>query len=361
MDASMREGIELGNSAEIKVVGVGGGGCNAVNRMIEVGVEGVEFIALNTDAGSLAKSKAPMRMRIGDQVTRGLGCGGDPKVGQKAAEESAEEVQEVLRGADMVFVTAGMGGGTGTGAAAVISQIALELGALTVAVVTKPFSFEGARRMEVAVNGIEQLRGNADTMIVVPNDRLLQILDKGASIREAFLAADDALRQGIQGISNIIRTTGQINVDFQDLRSIMRQGGRTMMAIGRAEGENRAVEAARMAVNSKLLDVSIDGAERVLYNITGPPDMSMREVNEIGDTIQRLVDTDANIIVGVLTDENVGKAVEVTLVATGFDGRPKGAQKGGTNKRDGGPADRTENSPKPPSKPPEINDILDFL
>lgn len=363
MDVAMRENVELGNSAEIKVVGVGGGGCNAVNRMIDVGIEGVEFVALNTDAGSLRKSKAPMRMCIGYELTHGLGSGGDPTLGKKAAEESAEDIEEVLRGADMVFVTAGMGGGTGTGAAPIVSQIALDLGALTVAVVTKPFKFEGKKRMGVAVEGIKTLGECADTMMVVPNDRLLQILDKGASMHDAFEAADDALRQGVQGIAMVICTVGLINVDFQDLRSIMRQGGRTMMATGRAEGKTRAADAAKLAVYSKLLDMSIEGAKRVLYNVSGPADMTLRETNEIGDTIAKLADPDANIIAGLDTDEDVDDAISITLVATGLDGRGRRSVQELERDTEAGSsrAGRSEETEGSSTRPSRENSFLDFL
>ncbi|HHX63521.1 MAG TPA: cell division protein FtsZ [Chloroflexi bacterium] len=310
----------LGNCAQIKVVGVGGGGSNAVDRMIEVGVQGVEFITLNTDAQALGKSSAPIRMRIGDKVTRGLGCGGDPTYGSRSASESAEEITEVLRGADMVFVTAGMGGGTGTGGAPTVAQIARKLGALTVAVVTKPFGFEGSRRMRVALEGIEALRESVDTMIVIPNDRLLQVVDPKASMREAFLAADDLLRQGIQGISDLITGTGLVNVDFNDVRTIMGNGGSALMSIGRGQGENRAVDAAMQAVNSHLLDISIDGAKGVLFNIKGSDDMTLFEVNEAAEIIRQMVDPEANIIFGAAIEDSLADELQITVIATGFDG-----------------------------------------
>lgn len=320
--------VRSSDKVEIKVVGVGGGGSNAVDRMIEVGVQGVEFIALNTDAQALAKSHAPIRMRIGDQVTRGLGCGGDPKLGEKAALESAEEIKELLRGAHMVFVTAGMGGGTGTGGAPIVASLARELGALTISVVTRPFAFEGGRRAALAMEGIAKLRQNVDTMVVIPNDRLLQILDPRASIKQAFLAADDILRQGIQGISDLITGTGLVNVDFNDVRSIMSNGGSALMAIGRAKGENRAVNAATQAVNSQLLDISIEGAKGVLFNIKGGPGMTLFEVHDAAEIIRQMADPEANIIFGAAIDESLKEDIQITVIATGFDGqtRPASAQ-----------------------------------
>ena len=263
------------NFAQIKVIGVGGGGGNAVNRIIEAGLGGVEFIAVNTDAQVLTLSKARTRVRIGDKLTRGLGAGGNPEIGKKAAEESSDELYEVLRGADLVFVTCGMGGGTGTGAAPVIAQVARELGALTIGVVTRPFSFEGARRMQSAEHGIEELKGKVDTLIVIPNDRLFQLIDKRAPFNEAFRMADDVLRQGIQGISELITVPGLINLDFADVRTIMSEGGAALMAIGTASGEDRARKAAEAAISSNLLEVTIDGARGILFNVTGGPDMSL--------------------------------------------------------------------------------------
>ena len=317
----MDDAMRLTNSAQMKVVGVGGGGSNAVDRMIEVGVQGIDFVALNTDSQALANSNAPVRMRIGDKVTRGLGCGGDPNLGEKAANESAEEITEILRGADMVFVTAGMGGGTGTGGAAVVAELARGLNALTVAVVTRPFSFEGSRRTKIANEGIERLREHVDTLIVIPNDRLLQVMGPTASIRDAFLKADDLLRQGIQGISEVIIDTGLINVDFNDVRSVMGNGGSALMAIGRGEGQTAAVDAAMLAVNNELLDVSIDGAKAVLYNIMGSSDMSMSAVTEAAEVIRQMVDPEANIIFGAGFDDTLGEQIRITLIAAGFDGR----------------------------------------
>ena len=276
------------NFAQIKVIGVGGGGGNAVNRIIEAGLGGVEFIAVNTDAQVLTLSKARTRVRIGDKLTRGLGAGGNPEIGKKAAEESSDELYEVLRGADLVFVTCGMGGGTGTGAAPVIAQVARELGALTIGVVTRPFSFEGARRMQSAEHGIEELKGKVDTLIVIPNDRLFQLIDKRAPFNEAFRMADDVLRQGIQGISELITVPGLINLDFADVRTIMSEGGAALMAIGTASGEDRARKAAEAAISSNLLEVTIDGARGILFNVTGGPDMSLFEVNEAASIIREL-------------------------------------------------------------------------
>jgi cell division protein FtsZ len=329
MGVSMAESrFDLGTNAQIKVVGVGGGGSNAVDRMIEVGVRGVEFIALNTDAQALASSQAPIRMRIGDKVTRGLGCGGDPKLGEKAAEESSEQIKELLRGADMVFVTAGMGGGTGTGGAPVVAGLAREMGALTVSVVTRPFGFEGGRRGGLAMEGIAKLKGNVDTLVIIPNDRLLQIIDPRASIKSAFLTADDLLRQGIQGVSDLITGTGLVNVDFNDVRSIMGNGGSALMAIGHGKGEHRAADAAMQAVNSQLLDISIDGARGVLFNIKGSPNMTLYEVNNAAEIIGRMVDPDANIIFGAAVDQSLTDDIQITVIATGFDAQARSATAG---------------------------------
>jgi cell division protein FtsZ len=317
--------MELGNTAQIKVVGIGGGGANAVDRMIAVGVQGVDFISLNTDAQALGHSTAPVRMRIGDKITRGLGCGGDPNLGQKAAEESADEIEELLRGADMVFVTSGMGGGTGTGGAPMVAQAARKIGALTVGIVTKPFSFEGAKRMKAALEGIARLREQVDTLIVIPNDRLLQVVDRKASMKDAFLAADDLLRQGIQGISDLITGTGLVNVDFNDVRAIMGNGGSALMAIGKGKGETRSVDAAMQAVNSQLLDLSIDGAKGVLFNIKGSEDLTLFEVNDAAEIIRQMVDPEANIIFGAALDDTLADEVQITVIATGFDTNGKSA------------------------------------
>ena len=312
--------------ARIKVVGVGGGGCNAVNRMIEEEVKGIEFIAINTDAQALLFSKAETRVHIGEKVTRGLGAGGNPEIGRKAAEESQEELERVLAGSDMVFITAGMGGGTGTGAAPVVASIARKLGALTIGVVTRPFTFEGRRRTEIALKGIESLKEQVDTLIVIPNDRLLQIVDKKASLQDAFKVADDVLRQGVQGISELITVPGLINLDFADVRTIMSEGGAALMAVGEAEGDERARKAAEEAVASKLLDVTIQGARGILFNITGGPDLTLLEVNEAAEVIRDAARSDANLIFGAVIDPEMGDRVRVTVIATGFDYRPSEAR-----------------------------------
>lgn len=314
--------------AQIKVVGVGGGGSNAVNRMIEAGLRGVEFIAVNTDAQALMLSNAPVRVRIGDKLTKGLGAGGDPSVGSKAAEESSEDLAQSLDGSDMVFVTCGLGGGTGTGAAPVIARIAKETGALTVGVVTKPFGFEGSRRGAMAEQGLAALKKEVDTLIVIPNDRLLQIVDKKASVRDAFRIADDVLRQGIQGISELITVPGLINLDFADVRAIMSHGGSALMAVGRASGENRASEAAERAISNALLDVTIDGARGVLFNVRGGTDMTLVEVTEAADIVKRTTHAEANIIFGAVVDEEMGDELQITVIATGFDqAMPRGQEK----------------------------------
>ena len=305
--------------ARIKVVGVGGGGSNAVNRMIEQGMSGVEFITVNTDAQALLLANAPRRVRIGDKLTRGLGAGGNPDVGQKAAEESAEELYEVLRGADMVFIAAGLGGGTGTGAAPIVSQIAKEVGALTIGVVTKPFTFEGSRRLQSAEGGINRLKEQVDTLIVIPNDRLLQIVDKRASLQESFRLADDVLRQGIQGISELITVPGLINLDFADVRTIMSEGGAALMAVGKGAGEDRARVAAEMAISSNLLDITIDGARGILFNVTGGSNMTLFEVNQAAAIIKETAHPEVNLIFGAVIDPNMGEEIRVTVIATGFE------------------------------------------
>ena len=305
--------------ARIKVVGVGGGGCNAVERMIQEGLQGVEFIAVNTDAQALMQSSASIRVRIGDKLTRGLGAGSDPENGRKAAEESAEDLYAVLKGADMVFVTAGIGGGTGTGAAPIVAQIAREIGALTIGVVTRPFTFEGARRMQTAESGIARLKEQVDTLIVIPNDRLLQIVDKRASLNDAFSVADDVLRQGIQGISELITIPGLINLDFADVRTIRSEGGAALMAVGRASGEDRARVAAEQAITSNLLDITIDGARGILFNVTGGPDLSLFEVNTAAAIIKETAHPDVNLIFGAVIDPEMGEDIRVTVIATGFD------------------------------------------
>ncbi len=305
--------------ARIKVVGVGGGGCNAVNRMIDEGLSGIEFISINTDAQALVKSSAPTRVRIGEKVTRGLGAGGDPKIGQAAAEESAEELYEVLKGSDMVFVTAGLGGGTGTGAAPVVAQIAKEIGALTIGVVTRPFAFEGAKRARSAEEGASRLKEHADTLIVIPNDRLLQIVDKRLALSDAFRVADDVLRQGIQGISELITVPGLINLDFADVRTIMSEGGAALMAVGQAAGEDRARIAAEQAISSQLLDVTINGAHGILFNVTGGSDLSLFEVNQAAAIIKETAHPDVNLIFGAVVDPEMGDKVRITVIATGFE------------------------------------------
>lgn len=305
--------------AQIKVIGVGGGGTNAVNRMIEEGIQGVEFVAVNTDAQALVLAKAPTKIRLGEKVTRGLGAGGDPEMGRKAAEESAEELYATLKGADMVFVTAGLGGGTGTGAAPVVAQIAKEVGALTIGVVTRPFTFEGARRQQSAETGMDNLKQHADTLIVIPNDRLLQIVDKRASLNDAFRMADDVLRQGIQGISELITVPGLINLDFADVKAIMSEGGAALMAVGRANGEDRARIAAEQAISSQLLDITIDGARGVLFNVTGGPNMTLFEVNQAAALIRETAHPDVNMIFGAVIDPNMGEEIRITVIATGFE------------------------------------------
>jgi cell division protein FtsZ len=305
--------------ARIMVVGIGGGGSNAVNRMIEEGLAGIEFAAVNTDAQALLLSNAPKRVRIGDKLTRGLGAGGNPEVGQKAAEESAEELYEVLKGADMIFLAAGIGGGTGTGAAPVIAQICKEVGALVIGVVTRPFTFEGAKRAQSAEDGIGKLKEHVDTLIVIPNDRLLQIVDKRSSLQEAFRTADDVLRQGIQGISELITVPGLINLDFADVRTIMSEGGAALMAVGRASGEDRARAAAEQAISSQLLDITIDGAHGILFNVTGGPNLSLFEVNQAAAIIKETAHPDVNLIFGAVIDPSIGDELRVTVIATGFE------------------------------------------
>ena len=306
-------------SAIIKVIGAGGGGCNAVSRMYRDKLQGVQFICVNTDAMALMKTEAPIRIRIGDKLTRGLGAGGNPEIGKKAAEESVNEISEALKGSDMTFITAGMGGGTGTGSAAVIAELAKKSGALTVGIVTTPFTFEGARRKRQAEEGLLHLRDKVDTLIVIPNDRLLAVVDKKTSMDHAFKIADEVLKQGVQAISDLIVTAGEVNVDFADVRAIMTNAGRAMMSVGRGTGENRAVEAAKAAMNSPLLDVTIEGAKGVLFNVTGGPDMTLAEVNAAAEIIAEAVDPDAQIFFGTVTDLKMDKDIKITVIATGFD------------------------------------------
>ena len=310
---------ETENFAQIRVVGVGGGGSNAVNRMIANGLSGVEFVAINTDAQALMLSSAPRRVRIGDKLTRGLGVGGNPELGEKAAEESADELREVLKGSDMVFITGGMGGGTGTGASPVVARIAKDLGALTIGVVTRPFSWEGATRNNAAKDGIDQLKESVDTLIVIPNDRLLEITDKRVTLQEAFTLVDDVLRQGVQGISELITVPGLINLDFADVRAIMSEGGAALMAVGIGTGENRAVDAVQQAIASRLLDITIDGARGILFNITGGSDLGLYEVNEAASIIKQTAHPEVNLIFGAVIDESLTDQVRVTVIATGFE------------------------------------------
>ena len=304
--------------AVIKVVGVGGGGSNAVSRMVDAGLSGVEFIAVNTDAQALLMSDADVKIHIGSEATRGLGAGADPAVGLAAANESRDELKEALKGADMIFVTAGEGGGTGTGGAPIVAEIARELGALTVGVVTRPFGFEGRKRADQAMMGIEELRDNVDTLIVIENDRLLQVVEKRTSIVDAFRMADDILRQGVQGITDLITVPGIVNLDFADVRAIMSDAGSALMGIGTASGENRAAEAAHTAVSSPLLESSIEGATGILLNISGPPDMGLFEVNEAAEVVTGAADQNANVIFGAVIDDALKDEVRVTVIATGF-------------------------------------------
>ena len=309
----------MDGTATIKVIGVGGAGNNAVNRMIEADIKGVDFIAVNTDRQALQISKAKTKIQIGEKITRGLGAGANPDIGAQAAEESKAEVAEVLRGADMVFVTAGMGGGTGTGAAPIVAQAAKEMGILTIGVVTKPFTFEGKKRLSQAERGIESLKGKVDTLVVIPNDKLLQIVDRKTSIIEAFKMADDVLRQGVQGISDLIAIPGLVNLDFADVKTIMLNQGMAHMGVGRASGENRAEDAAKEAIQSPLLETSIEGAKGVIINITGGDNLGLHEVNTAAELVQRSVDPEANIIFGTVTDETMGDEIRITVIATGFE------------------------------------------
>jgi cell division protein FtsZ len=316
---SNRKHQQIEAFARIKVIGVGGAGQNAVNRMMEEGIQGVEFISANTDAQALTQSRAPVRVRLGDKLTRGLGAGGDPEIGRKAAEESADELYNVLKGADMVFVTAGMGGGTGTGAAPVVAQVAKECGALTIGVVTRPFTFEGGKRSQSADTGVGKLKEHAHTLISIPNDRLLQLADKKSSLQDAFRMADEVLHQGIQGISELITIPGLINLDFADVRTIMSEGGAALMAVGRGAGEDRAKTAAEQAISSQLLDITIDGARGVLFNVTGGSNMTLFEVNTAAAIIRETAHPDVNMIFGAVIDPEMGDEIRVTVIATGFE------------------------------------------
>lgn len=315
----MKRMPEFEGSALIRVVGVGGGGSNAVDRMIGEGIVGVDFVALNTDNQALIRSRAERKIRLGDKATRGLGAGGDPEAGQRAAEESIDEMYNLLKGSDMVFVTAGMGGGTGTGASPIIAKIAREQGALTIGVVTRPFTFEGAQRARIAEAGIDQLKEQVDTLIVIPNDKLLEMADKRSSLIESFRMADDVLRQGIQGISELITVPGLINLDFADVKSIMSVGGAALMAVGQGSGDDRAQIAAEQALSSRLLDVAIDGARGILFNVTGGTDLGLYEINQAASIIRETAHPDVNLIFGAVIDENMQDEVRITVIATGFE------------------------------------------
>ena len=311
--------ISIDGTATIKVIGVGGAGNNAVDRMIEAGIRGVDFITVNTDSQQLKKTKAPIKIQIGEKITKGLGAGANPDVGAQSAEESKAEIAEVIRGADMVFVTSGMGGGTGTGAAPIVASVAKDMGILTIGVVTKPFTFEGKKRLSQAERGIESLKGKVDSLVVIPNDKLLQIIDRKTSITDAFRMADDVLRQGVQGISDLIAITGDVNLDFADVKTIMLNTGMAHMGIGKAAGENRAEDAAKQAVQSPLLETSIEGARGVIINITGGEDLGLHEVNIAAELVQRSVDPEANIIWGTVTDPTFEDEIQITVIATGFE------------------------------------------
>ena len=319
MDGMEESGLMIDGTATIKVIGVGGGGTNAVNRMVDSGIRGVEFVAVNTDRQALLLSKAASKIQIGEKITRGLGAGANPDIGAQAAEESKSEITEALRGADMVFVTAGMGGGTGTGAAPIVAACAKEMGILTIGVVTKPFTFEGKKRLSQADRGIESLKSKVDTLVVIPNDKLLQVIDRKTSIVEAFKMADDVLRQGVQGISDLIAVPGLVNLDFADVKTIMLNTGMAHMGIGRASGESRAEEAAKQAVQSPMLETSIEGARGVIINITGGTNLGLHEVNTAAELVQRSVDPEANIIFGAVIDETLEEDIVITVIATGFE------------------------------------------
>ena len=373
MASSLRDGEPF---ARIKVIGCGGGGTNAVNRMIEAGLVGVEFIAMNTDIQVLDVSSADYKLQLGENLTRGLGAGGSPDVGRAAAEESKSDIKKALEGADMVFITAGMGGGTGTGSAPVIAEIAKEMNILTVAVVTKPFKFEGPRRARLAEEGVDNLKDKVDTVIIIPNDRLLGVVEKRATLVEAFKEADDVLRQGVQGISDIITIPGIINVDFADVRTIMTNAGTALMGIGVASGDHRAIDAAQAAIASPLLETSIEGARAALINITGGPDMTLAEVHEATELIQQATDAeDANIIFGIVQDPRLLDEVRITVLATGFEQRPPApgartavaatarTQTATTAATSGGTATepRPDSAPPRPASPDNDVDIPAFL
>ena len=322
MDNNYDDNYMVDDTATIKVIGVGGAGNNAVNRMVDSGIEGVEFVTVNTDKQALLLSKAGTKIQIGEKITRGLGAGANPDIGAQAAEESRAEISEAIKGADMVFVTAGMGGGTGTGAAPIVASIAKEMGILTIAVVTKPFTFEGRKRLTQAERGIESLKGKVDTLVVIPNDKLLQIIDRKTSIVEAFKMADDVLRQGVQGISDLIKVPGLVNLDFADVKTIMLNTGMAHMGIGRASGENRAEDAEKQAIQSPLLETTIEGARGVIINVTGGENLGLHEVNTAAELVQRSVDPEANIIFGAVIDKSLDEDIVITVIATGFDKEP---------------------------------------
>lgn len=328
--------VDMEQFAQIKVIGVGGGGNNAVNRMIESQLKGVQFVAINTDKQALFTSKAEYKIQIGEKLTKGLGAGANPEIGRKAAEESRDDIYQALQGADMVFVTAGMGGGTGTGAAPIVAQVAKEMGILTVGVVTKPFTFEGKRRMQHAEQGIIELKDKVDTLVTIPNDRLLQVVEKKTSIVEAFKIADDVLKQGVQGISDLIAVPGLVNLDFADVKTIMFEQGLAHMGVGRASGEHRATEAAKQAIHSPLLETSIEGAKGVLLNITGGPNLGLFEVNEAAELVSQAADPEANIIFGAVIDEELKDEIRITVIATGFENNKGNSFKGSLNKKEAG-------------------------
>jgi cell division protein FtsZ len=340
--------------AVLKVAGVGGGGTNAVNRMVDAGLSGVEFIAVNTDAQALLMADADIKIQVGADVTRGLGAGADPEIGLAAAQESRDELKEALKGADMVFITAGEGGGTGTGGAPIVAEIGQEIGALTVGVVTRPFGFEGRKRADQAERGIDQLRDRVDTLIVIENDRLLQVVERQTSVVEAFRMADDILRQGVQGITDLITEPGLVNLDFADVRTIMRDAGSALMGIGRAAGENRAAEAARSAVSSPLLEASIEGATGILLNVTGGSDIGLFEVNEAAEVVTGAADQNANVIFGAVIDDSFGDDVQVTVIATGFGGQSRRRRR-----REAPPTDRPAPTPAASEAFDVSQDVLD--
>jgi cell division protein FtsZ len=337
--------------AVIKVVGIGGGGTNAVTRMVDAGVSGVQFVAVNTDAQALLMAEADEKIHIGSRATRGLGAGADPQVGRAAAEESRDELKEALKGADMVFVTAGEGGGTGTGGAPVIAEIGREIGALTVGVVTRPFGFEGKLRADQAEGGIQSLRETVDALIVIENDRLLQVVERSTPVTDAFRMVDDILRQGVQGITDLITVPGLINLDFADVRTIMKDAGSALMGIGSARGDNRAVEAARMAISSPLLEQTLDGATGILLNVTGGPDLGLAEVDEAAEVVRSAADSNANVIFGAAIDEAMGDEVRVTAIATGFGARPS------RRRRTEMPVAATASSERPAFSAPSVRDV----